>query len=102
LKQGVGVAEAQSEMQAIAEGLSREAQTTGIWSVQLTSLGEETTRKARQPLLIVLGISGVLLLIAATNLMNLFFSWGVARLREMSIRRAIGSTTTRLGQAVVD
>ena len=46
--------------------------------------------------MVVLGISIVLLLIASTNLMNLLFARGVARLREMSIRRAIGSTSWRL------
>jgi putative ABC transport system permease protein len=96
LNRGASLADAQRDLQAIAEGLARDARTEGTWSVALTSLGEETRRKARQPLLIVLGISVVLLLIAATNLMNLFFSRGVARLREMSIRRALGSTTTGL------
>jgi putative ABC transport system permease protein len=96
LAPGVTVPQAEAELRSIAEGLSRDAQTGDRWSVRLTPLGEATTRRARQPLLIVLGISMVLLLIAATNLMNLFFSRGVGRLREMSIRRAIGSTTGRL------
>ena len=96
LAPGVTVPQAEAELRSIAEGLSRDAQTGDRWSVRLAALGEATTRRARQPLLIVLGISMVLLLIAATNLMNLFFSRGVGRLREMSIRRAIGSTTGRL------
>src|SRR5262249_3808401 len=54
------------------------------------------SRRARQPLLVVLTISIVLLLIAATNLMNLFFSRGTGRLREMSIRRAVGSSSLRI------
>ena len=88
--------QAQTELQSIAEGLTTEPQATGTWSVELAPLDQATTRRSRQPLLIVLGISVVLLLIAATNLMNLFFSRGVARLREMSIRRAIGCSTGRL------
>ena len=96
LKPGAPIADAERELQAIAEELSPRQATGEVWSVKLSSLSEETTRKARQPLVVVLGIAVVLLLIATTNLMNLFFSRGVARLREMSIRRAIGSTPGRL------
>jgi putative ABC transport system permease protein len=96
LKPDVSLAEAQLELQSIAESLSRSAKTSDVWSVQLSPLDEETTRNARQPLVAVLGISGILLLIAATNLMNLMFSRSAARLKELSIRRAIGSTTSRL------
>jgi putative ABC transport system permease protein len=92
----VSLAEAEAELQSIAEGLSGRTGTNDRWSVQLASLAEETRRQARQPLMIVLAISIVLLLIAATNLMNLHFSRGTARLRELSIRRAVGSTTGRL------
>ena len=96
LKPDVSLPQAESELQAIAEGLSRNPKTGDARSVQLAPLAEETTRAARDPLMVVLGISIVLLLIASTNLMNLFFARGVTRLREMSIRRAIGSTTWQL------
>jgi putative ABC transport system permease protein len=96
LKSGVTMTQAQAELASIAEALSRNPETGEVWSVRLTPLDEETSRRSRQPLLIVLGISVVLLLIASTNLMNLFFSRGVGRLREMSIRRAIGSSSGRL------
>jgi putative ABC transport system permease protein len=96
VRPGVALSQAASELQSIAEGLSRDERTGDVWSVRLTSLAEETTKRAREPLLVMLGTSIVLLLIASTNLMNLFFARGVVRLREMSIRRAIGSTTGRL------
>src|SRR5262249_28324089 len=82
----VKLAQAEAELQSIAEGLSRQSDANSVWSVQLAPLTEETSRRARQPLLVVLTISIVLLLIASTNLMNLFFSRGTGRLREMSIR----------------
>jgi putative ABC transport system permease protein len=96
LKPDVSVVQAQSELRLIAEALSTNAESGESRSVQLAPLADETTKRAREPLLIVMGISIVLLLIASTNLMNLFFARGVARLREMSIRRAIGSTTWQL------
>jgi putative ABC transport system permease protein len=101
LAPGVTMVQAEAELRAVAEGLSRDQKTGDVWSVRLTSLQEETSRRARQPLLTVLGIAVVLLLIALTNLMNLFFSRGVTRLREMSIRRAIGSTTAQLVRQLV-
>lgn len=67
-----------------------------LWTVRLTPLHDATTGASRQSLLTVLGIALVLLLVAATNLMNLFFSRGVTRIRELSIRRALGSTSGRI------
>jgi putative ABC transport system permease protein len=96
LRSDVSLDQARTDVQPIAEALSRNEATGEAWSVDLSSLADATTHRSREPLLIVLGIAVVLLLIASTNLMNLFFSRGVTRLREMSIRRAIGSTTWRL------
>jgi putative ABC transport system permease protein len=96
LKAGVTLAQAEAELQPLAEQLSRDEKTGAAMSVQLAPLDEETARQARPSLLVLFGIAIVLLLVASTNLMNLFFARGVGRLREMSIRRAIGSTTWRL------
>jgi putative ABC transport system permease protein len=96
LAPGISIRQAEAELQSIAEGLSKPSAEGAQWSVQLTPLADETTKAARRPLIIVLSISVVLLLIAATNLMNLFFSRGTVRVREMSIRRAIGSSMSRI------
>jgi putative ABC transport system permease protein len=101
LKPEVTIQRAERELQSIAEGLSSPKQDEAIWSVQLASLDAETTKNAKRPLMVVLAIAIVLLLIAATNLMNLFFSRGVGRLREMSIRRAVGGSTVRLIRQLV-
>ena len=101
LAPGVSLRQAEAELQSVAEGLSRQSTSGDLWSVQLAPLDEETTRRARQPLIVVLGVSMVLLLIAASNLMNLFFSRGTVRLAEMSIRRAIGSSMGRLVRQLI-
>ena len=101
LKPGVSLAVAQAELQSIAERLAAPTASGDSWTVQLAPLDEETTRRSREALLVVMGISIVLLTIASTNLMNLFFSRGTARLGEMSIRRAIGGTTTRIVRQLV-
>lgn len=97
LKPGVSIEEAQANLQSVAAGVAEPSSTNdGRWTAQLTPLAEETTRKSRQSLMVVLGIAMVLLLIASTNLMNLLFARGVARLHEMAIRRAMGSTSWQL------
>jgi putative ABC transport system permease protein len=96
LKPGVTLQQAEAELVSIAKGLAPAAAGGEAWSVALSPLHDETTRRSRGPLVVILCISVVLLLIAATNLMNLFFARGVARLREMAIRRAVGSSTARL------
>jgi putative ABC transport system permease protein len=94
LRPGVSIAEAEAELGTIATGLADGS--SEVRAARLVSLSEETTRKSRQALEVVLAIAIVLLLVASTNLMNLFFARGVARLREMSIRRAMGGTTWQL------
>src|SRR5687767_10525242 len=86
LKAGVPLAAAEAELRSIAESLATRTAAGDVWSVQVAPLDEETTRRSREALLVVMGISIVLLMIASTNLMNLFFSRGAARLGEMSIR----------------
>jgi putative ABC transport system permease protein len=94
LAPGVSLERAQAEMQGVATTLPDG--TASDWSVRLTPLAEETTRSSRQSLLIVFGIAIVLLLIASANFMNLLFSRGAARAREMTIRKAMGSSVGRL------
>jgi putative ABC transport system permease protein len=96
LAPGSTIADAVSELQGIARPSAAAETGDRAWLPVLAPLDQETTRTARQPLLILLGISAVLLLIAATNLMNLLFARGIARLREMAIRRAVGSSTLRI------
>lgn len=90
------IVDAEAELQRLTRQPAAIDARDRAWLPVLTPLDQETTRSARQPLLILLAISAVLLLIAATNLMNLLFARGIARLREMAIRRAVGSSTLRI------
>ncbi|MGH9593605.1 MAG: ABC transporter permease, partial [Bryobacteraceae bacterium] len=96
LADGVTLAQANAEIAAAAPRMAeRDAKLRGS-SLHLSGLDEETTRKVRPALLIMLGISAVLLLIACSNIMNLLFSRAAARSREMAVRKAVGATTARL------
>lgn len=96
LKPGVTPAQADSELKAITSRFNAQNPAAGGLGVQLAPLDSETTAKVRPALILMLGISIVLLLIACTNIMNLLFSRAAARGREIAIRKAVGASTARL------
>jgi len=96
LKPGVGLRQAQADMDGLTARLSAHDPALKGISVRLNGLQADTTRKARPALLIVLGISVLLLLIACSNVMNLLLARSAARTREMLVRTALGATPARL------
>lgn len=88
--------QAQAELKTISTRLAAQSPKEKNLSVRLAPLNEETTRTVRPALLLVMGISIVLLLIACTNIMNLLFSRSANRGREMAVRKAVGASTMRL------
>lgn len=96
LRPGVAMQSADAELKTITAGMvAGDAQLRGM-SVQLSNLASETTGGVRKALLLTLGISVVLLLIACTNIMNLLFSRAAQRGREMAVRKAMGASAWRL------
>ncbi len=96
LHTGVTQAHAESELQSLSSHMSAQFPAMRGMSVRLTPLDAATTKHVRPALLLMLGISVVLLLIACTNIMNLLFSRAATRSREMAIRKAVGANTWRL------
>jgi len=100
LKPGVSLAQAQAEMNTIAERLAKEyPQSNADSGVNITSL-HQSLNFAYDVLSAVLGVLGVaglfLLAVSCANVANLTMARAIGRLREMAIRTALGATRGRV------
>ena len=97
LRSGVSLENGRAQMEGIAAQLEREypAANAGV-SIHLLPFDEATVAGTRPALLIFLGSVGFLLLIACANVGGLQLNQGIQRLRELSIRSALGASRKSL------
>jgi predicted permease len=102
LKPQVGIAEAQAAMKTIAAGLEKEyprdnkGRTVELYPLNESALGINQRRQFSLAGGVLMGVVGVVLLIACVNLANLLLAQAAKREKELSIRAAMGAGRYRL------
>ena len=97
---GMTVVQAQTELEGIAGTLRSEypaSYPSGQgFTISATSLHDELTKDARPTLLLLIGTTAFVLLIACANIANLTLARLTRRSREMALRAALGADRVRL------
>ena len=101
LKSGVDLKQADTELKAIARQLEQEyPEFQRGWTVRLVSLRQyllgDLEGHVHKALLALMAGVGFLLLICCANVANLQLARGIARERELALRRALGAGRWRL------
>jgi putative ABC transport system permease protein len=102
LKSGVSAIQAQEEMTGIAKQLEATYPKDNAGStVVVELLGDTVFGDMRRPLYLLLGASGLVLLIACANISNLLVARGIARGREVAMRAALGAGRGRIARQLL-
>lgn len=107
LADGTTVQAARTEMWGIMQQILEEHpegngnEQQGWFGAGLNTLHQSTVGNIGPTFMILLGSVGFLLLIACANVANLFMARGVGRVRELSLRMALGAGRARVARQLI-
>ncbi len=102
LQAGVTVAHAQEEMTTIARRLEAQyPESNTNWGAEVVGLKEQMVGEIRPALLVFMGAVALVLLIACANVANLTLARVAGRMREVTIRSALGASRARLAKELL-
>jgi ABC-type lipoprotein release transport system permease subunit len=98
VRDNVSVEQARSEVSAVARRISQENRLDekNLTDTAMLPLRDALTMNVRPALLVLLGVAGLLLLVACANVMNLSLAQASARADELAIRVALGASRWRV------
>ena len=104
MRPGITLEQVRAEMDSLGDRLERaDPGLNHGWRPQVVSLREELVGPVEQPLQVLLGAVGFLLLMACVNVANLLLARGNARRREIALRMAMGAGRGRIaGQLLAE
>ena len=105
LKPGVTLAQAQIDMSQIADSLRKkypdDYPATKGYVIHLAPVHQELTHEIRPVLTVLTAATGLLLLLACSNVAGIMLSRMLARTRELTVRTILGASRTRIVRSFV-